>query len=44
MWPQTIDNLANLKNKYNTIENLLEDTNNQLQARCLELVSHKQAM
>ncbi len=27
-WPQTIDNLTNVKMKYNIIENLLEDTNN----------------
>jgi hypothetical protein len=27
-WPQIINNLVHLKTKYNTIENLLEDTNN----------------
>jgi hypothetical protein len=30
--------------KYNNVENLLEDTNNQLQACCLKLVNHKQAL
>jgi hypothetical protein len=33
-----------LKTKYNTIENLLKDIDNQLQAHCLKLVSHKQAL
>jgi hypothetical protein len=39
-----VDNLADLRSKYNTVENLLKDTNNQLQARCLELINHKQAL
>jgi hypothetical protein len=29
--------------KYNNVEKMLKDTNNQLQACCLELVNHKQA-
>jgi hypothetical protein len=33
-----------LTSKYNAAENLLEDTNNQLQSHCLELVSKKQAL
>lgn len=33
-----------MRSNYNNAANLLEDTNNQLQARCLELVSHKQAL
>jgi len=33
-----------LRTKCNIVENLLKDTNNQLQASCLELVSHKQAL
>ncbi len=44
MWPQTINDLADLKSKYNNAENLLEDINNQLQACCLELVSQKKAL
>ncbi len=44
MWPQTIDNLVDLKSKYNNANNLLKDINNQLQACCLKLVSHKQAL
>ncbi len=44
MWPRTIDSLAYLKSKYNNVENLLEDINNQLQVYCLELVSHKQSL
>jgi alkylhydroperoxidase/carboxymuconolactone decarboxylase family protein YurZ len=43
-WPQIVNNLANLWTKYNFIENLLENTNNQLQAYCLELVNNKQAL
>ncbi len=43
-WLQKIDNLVNLKSKYNTTNNLLIDTNNQLQAHCLKLVNHKQAL
>jgi hypothetical protein len=42
--PQTINNLVNLKSKYNNVDNLLEDINNELQARCLELVNHKQTL
>ncbi len=33
-----------MKSKYNNVENLLKDTNNQLQAHCSKLVSHKQAL
>ncbi len=33
-----------LRTKHNIVENLLEDNNNQLQAHCVELVSHKQAL
>jgi hypothetical protein len=33
-----------MKFKYNNLDNLLEDTNNQLQAHCLELVNHKQVL
>ncbi len=43
-WPQTTDNLFDLRSKYNTIGNLLEDTNNQLQVHCLKVVNHKQAL
>jgi hypothetical protein len=42
--PQTINNLVNLKSKYNNVDNLLEDINNELQVRCLELVNHKQTL
>jgi hypothetical protein len=30
-----------LKTKYDIVENLLEDTNNQLLACCVKLVNHK---
>jgi hypothetical protein len=43
-WFQTLNNLAYLKTKYNIVENLLKGTNNQLQACCLELDCHKQAL
>ncbi len=43
-WPWIIDSLANLRTKYNFIESLLENTNNQLQVHCLELVNNKQAL
>jgi len=33
-----------MKCKYNNVENLLEDTNNQLQTCSLKLVSHKQTL
>jgi hypothetical protein len=44
MWFQIVNNLVDLMSKYNNVENLLEDTNNQLQVCCLELVSRKQAL
>lgn len=43
-WPLIINNLTNLKTMYNSAKTLLEDTNNQLHAYCLELVNHKQAL
>jgi hypothetical protein len=43
-WPQIVNNLTNLSTKYNFIESLLKDTNNQLRAHCLELVNNKQAL
>jgi hypothetical protein len=33
-----------MRSKYNNVENMLEDTNDLLQAICLKLVSHKQAL
>jgi hypothetical protein len=27
-WPQTVDNVADLRSKYNNVKNLLEDINN----------------
>jgi hypothetical protein len=44
MWFQIVDNLTNLKSKYNIVKNLLKDTNNKLHAYCLELVNHKQVL
>lgn len=43
-WPQIVDNLVDLRTRYNSIKSLFEDTNNQLQAHCLELVSTQQAL
>ncbi len=43
-WPQTVDNLVDLRTRYNSTKSLFEDTNNQLQAHCLELVSTRQAL
>ncbi len=43
-WPQTINSLVDLRSKYNNVENMLEDTNNQLQAHCLKLVNNKKAL
>jgi hypothetical protein len=39
-----VDNLVDLRTRYNSIKSLFEDTNNQLQAHCLELVSTQQAL
>lgn len=43
-WPQIVDSLVDLKTRYNSTKSLFEDTNNQLQAHCLELVSTQQAL
>jgi hypothetical protein len=43
-WIQTVNNLANLKTKYNSNNYLLKDINNQLHAHCLEPINNKQAL
>jgi hypothetical protein len=39
-----IDNLVDLKTKYNIVENVLDDINNQLQVHFFKIINHKQAM
>ncbi len=43
-WPQIVDNLTDLRSKYNNVKNLLKNKNNQLQACYLKLVNRKQAL
>jgi hypothetical protein len=43
-WPHTIDSLIDLKAKNNVADNLLKESNNQLQPHCLELFSNKRTL
>lgn len=43
-WLHTIDILTNFRAKFNVAENLLEESNNQSQPYCLELISNKQTL
>jgi hypothetical protein len=43
-WFHIVNILANFRAKFNVVENLLEESNNQLQAYCLELISNKQTL